>query len=443
MYVFTSISTVRVCIVLIFSLCYGPICLAQFSLAPYIGDVNRSRAGGAAVAEDATTVFTNPAGLSKLSGQQWVFESKTYISSSKFENQGSVDLLGNPTSGENGGDGGATTFVPGIYYSNNLTKNWTFGLGINTPFGLSTNYDRSWVGRYTAVMSGIKTLNINPSFGLQVNQSWSVGMGVSVQNAEAELSSAIDFGAVCLAALDPTTCATLGMPSPQSADGFAQIKGDDWSTGYNFGILWAHDKSSIGVSYRSKIDHTLKGNVDFTIPAQAAVFNPVFTDTNVETPITLPEIISMSIYHNWTTRFAIMADITFTRWSRIKQFEFDFENPAQPDQTIAKEWQDTTRYALGFDYNISPTWDAQWGIAYEQSAIPDKTYDPSIPVSDAIWLNAGTKFYYSKNLSIDFGLVHIIFQERDVNISGQFGETFTGKTSTELDIINAQINWNY
>jgi len=441
--VFTHPPKVRLFFAFVISLFYGPTCFAQFSLAPYIGDINRSGAGGAAAAEDATTVFTNPAGLSRLSGQHWVFASKIYLSSSNFENQGSVDAIGNPISGGNGGDGGGTTFVPEVYYSNNFTENWTFGIGVNTPFGLSTEYDRDWVGRYSSVKAGIITLNINPSVGFEINKSWSVGMGVSVQNVEAELSSAIDFGAVCLALLDATTCNTLGMPAPQSADGFAEIEGDDWSAGYNFGILWEQDETRVGVSYRSKIDHTLKGNADFTVPSQAAVFQPAFTDTNVEVPITLPEIISMSIYHDLTTRFAIMADVTHTRWSRIKQFEFNYENPAQPDQAIAKDWKDTTRVALGFDYNIDTTWDVQWGIAYEPSAIPDNTYDPSIPVTDAIWLNVGGKYYYRKNISIGFGLVHIIFQERDVNLTGQFGETLTGKTTTELDIINAQVNWNY
>ena len=412
---------------------------AQFSLTAYIGDVNRSRAGGAAAAEDATTIYTNPAGLTRLSEDHWTFSAQTYLSSATFQNQGTVDLLGNPIAGSQGGDGGSDTIVPSIYYSRELKNGWSFGIAFNTPFGLSTEYDRNWVGRYSSIRSGIETLNVNPSLGYKITPQWSVGFGANLQWVEAQLSSAVDFGAICLANMDFATCSSLGL-LPQSADGYAEIEGDDWSPGFDFGVLWEGTTTRVGFSYRSKIDHELAGSIDFTNPSQASIFAPAFTDTNVEVPITLPEIISVSIYKQVLANFAMMMDVTHTRWSRIKQFEFHYENPAQPDQTINKDWHDTTRYAIGFDYSLKPV-NVQWGVAYEDSAIPDETFEPSIPISDAIWLNVGAQYMVNKNISIDLGLVHIIFKERDVNITGQFGETLKGKAKSELNVINTQLHW--
>jgi len=410
----------------------------------YIGDTNRSRAGGAAAADNATTAFTNPAGMNHLSGDNWVLSSDTYLSSATFKNQGSTDVLGAPLSGGNGGDGGATALVPGIYYGKSIGpgNHWAYGMAINSPFGLSTEYDRNWVGRYSSVNSGIKAINFNPSLGYKLNTQWSLGFGIDIQYAEAQLSSAVDFGAICYGALGPATCGTLGM-QPQNADGFAEIKGSDWSPGYNFGVLWSGIETRAGLSYRSAIKHRLKGTVDFSNPPQAAVFSPMFTDTDVQAPITMPEVVSLSAIHNWTPQFTMLSDITYTRWSRIKQFQFDYANPAQPDQTLDKNWKDTTRFALGFDYKVKTQWNAQWGIAYEPSAIPDSTFDPSIPISDAIWFTAGANYQYTKNLALNFGLVHIMFRRRDVNLSGTYGENLKGEAKAGLNVVNAQLIWNY
>jgi len=419
-------------------------CYAQFSLTSYIGDTNRSRAGGAAVAEDSTTVFTNPAGMSHLSGDNWVFASSTFLSSAKFSNQGSIDAIGAPLSGGNGGDGGGTTFVPSVYYSRSSDQDggWSYGMAVNSPFGLSTDYDRNWVGRYNSIHSGIVTVNLNPSISYRFNRQWSAGLGIDIQYAEAKLSSAVDYGAICYGMLGPTTCNSLGM-QPQLADGYVEVKGNDWTPGFNFGVLWLGNDTRVGFSYRSAIKHRLKGTADFTNPAQAAAFSPAFTDTDVEAPITMPEVVSLSIVHAWSAKFVTMADVTYTRWSRIKHLQFVYSNPAQPDLTINKNWKNTMRIALGMDYQVNPKTKGQFGIAYEPSAIPDETYDPSIPISKAIWLNAGANYQISHALSLNLGLVHVIFKNRTVNLTGSYGETLTGDAKSGLNVINAQLKWKY
>ena len=123
---------------------FSGICLpswAGFSLLPTIGDVNRSRAGGSAAAEDAITAYSNPAGMIRLEGSQIAAVAEVYFSSATFTNDNSTDALGNPLSGGNGGDGGSTTLVPSFYFTHAMNNNWAFGLSINSPFGLSTEYD--------------------------------------------------------------------------------------------------------------------------------------------------------------------------------------------------------------------------------------------------------------------------------------------------------------
>ena len=419
-------------------------CLAQFSLTAYLGDTNRSRAGGAAVAEDATTVFTNPAGMSLLSGDNWVFASETFFSSAKFKNQGSKDVVGAPLSGGNGGDGGGATFVPALYYSRSVDPDskWSFGLAVNSPFGLSTEYDKNWVGRYNSITSSIASINLNPSVSYQFNNQWSAGFGIDLQYVDAKLSSAVDFGAICYGILGPGSCIGLGL-QPQNADGLVEIKGDDWSSGYNVGVLWSDTDVRVGFSYRSAIKHRLKGKADFTNPPQAAAFAPLFTDTDVKSPITMPEIISLSVAYSLNAKYNLMADLTQTRWSRIKHFKFEYTNPSQPEQILDKNWKDTTRIAVGMDYMVDPTLIWQFGVAYEPSAIPDDTFDPSIPISNAIWINAGANYQFRKSMAVNCGLVHIIFHSRDVDLTGTYGENLKGKAESGLNVLNAQLIWHY
>ena len=416
---------------------------SNFALTPYIGDFNRSRAGGAATAENATTVYTNPAGLTRLSGQQFSASAQYFMTSANFTNTGSKDALGAPITGGASGDGSGNTFVPAFYYSNQLSDKMSVGIAINGSFGLSTDYARNWVGRYTAVTTSIMAMNINPSLAITLDDAWSAGVGISAQQTQATLSSAIDFGAICLANLSPSACASLGMPAPQSADGYVEMNGSDWGAGYNFGLLWSSQATRVGMAYRSKISYQLTGDTNFSIPAAATAFNPTFTDTTVTIPLTLPEIFSLSIYHDVTHSVAMMADITRTRWSRFKNLSIDFANPAQPDQLIAKNWHDTNRYAIGINYQHDRSWVFQGGVAYEKSPIPDSSYDPSIPVGNTLWLSLGAQYRFSEHRVLEAGWAHVQLQQREVNLTGNYGETLRGNTDTQLDVVNLRLNWAF
>jgi long-chain fatty acid transport protein len=102
--------------------------------------------------------------------------------------------LGTPLTGGNGGDGGEPALVPNLFYTHRFANKWSAGIGITAPFGLVTEYDDGWVGRYYALKSDLATLNINPSVAYKINDQWSLGVGVSFKRAEAELTSAIDWG---------------------------------------------------------------------------------------------------------------------------------------------------------------------------------------------------------------------------------------------------------
>ncbi|MEN8219685.1 MAG: outer membrane protein transport protein [Pseudomonadota bacterium] len=401
---------------------------AGFSIREFIGGttLGRNHAGGAAVAEDAITVFTNPAGLTRLSDQQWVLVTNLFAPSAKFH--GTTDA---PMNGGDGGDAGILTPAPNFYYAKALSDRWTIGFAFNSPFGLSLEYERDWVGRYYVIDDALLNINLNPGVGFKVNEVLSVGAGINLNYAKFELSSAIDFGTI------------LGT-EPQTMDGFAELDGDNWAWGFNLGaLLTLSEHTRIGIAYRSDIKHTIKGDADFTAPEIAKVLQPLFTDTTFKLSTTLPESISMSLYHQLTPRLAVMTDLTYTRWSRFREMRTVFGNSSQPDSVTPRNWHNTWRVAVGLDYTYSPVLRFQAGLAFDESAIPDETFDPIIPASEMILLSLGAHYQYSDTLSLGFGYVRIIPDKQDIYLTENGKGTLSGEMDVVSNVLGVQLDWYF
>ncbi|MCK5205002.1 MAG: outer membrane protein transport protein, partial [Desulfobacterales bacterium] len=172
-------------------------------------------AGGAAVAEDASTVYWNPAGLTRLDDNQVGLAVHFIRPSFKWDDDGSTTVIGQPLTGSDGGDAGGPNFVPNFFYSHAFGDKWRAAIGIVSPFGLETDYDKNWKGRYYTTKSSVLTIDINPSVAYRINSHFSVGAGVSAQWIDAELKNAVDYGTI-----DAATGGVFGL-IPQGADGKA------------------------------------------------------------------------------------------------------------------------------------------------------------------------------------------------------------------------------
>ncbi len=412
-----------------------------------VSGLGNAYAGGAG-ADDASTIFFNPAGLTKLPGNQAILGAHVIIPSAKFENEGSTHLLqprtGVPLLGGGGGDGGETRIVPNFYVSGKVAKDLYLGLGVSAPYGLATEYDSSWVGRYHAVKSKLLTVNINPSIAYRINQHLSIGGGVSFEYAEAELTNSIDFGTL-------DAIGALGLPpgalglTPQGADGFVDLKGDDWDVGFNLGLLVEFTPDTrAGLAYRSQIHHTLAGTADFSgVPAGLAPV-PVFRDTDAFAKLTTPDTVSLNFFHQFNPQWKIMADITWTNWSVFNELRVRFDNPRQPDSVVTTDWDDSFRYSLGVTYMPTPAWTLRGGIAYDETPVPDEQRrTPRIPDEDRFWLAFGVGYKISKMFSVDVGYVHIFVDDPNIDKS-PVGEDavrggLKGTYDANVNIFSAQV----
>ncbi len=379
-------------------------------------------AGAAAAAEDASTIFFNPAGLTRLSGQQVLFAAHSIWPSSNFINTGSSL---NPTKrlGGESGDLGEWALVPSFYYAAELAPDWRFGLGINSPFGLKTRYDPTWMGRFQAIDSDLVTLNINPTLAYQVNDWFSIGAGFDLQYITAKLTRAVNFG-------------------PRAGEGSVKVNGDDWSFGGNIGVLFQLTPSTrLGLAYRSNIGHRLTGEAKFVRTALVPNIGPV-ANGPVAANVTMPENVSLSLVNDLTSDWQLLADVTWTGWSRFQQLDIVRTNTGQLLSSTPERWNDSFRYSLGASYKFTESWKFRGGVAYDQTPVPDRFRTARIPDNDRVWLAAGANYKLTGQDSIDFGYTHIFLDNapiRDLQGNG-FADNgnLIGHYRNSIDIVSVQ-----
>jgi long-chain fatty acid transport protein len=407
--------------------------------------LGNAHAGGAALAEDVSTIYYNPAGLTRLPGRQFMVAGTAIRPSAKFENQGSLSAVGTPLTGGNGGDAGDWALVPGLFYAMDAAPNLRFGLGVHVPFGLKTEYADGWVGRYQALKSEIKTININPVLAYRVSDAVSFGGGLSAQYADVNISKAIDFGTVCVGSpLGPATCAPIGF-LPQQKDGAVKIDGTDWGYGLNLGAMFTPSTDTrFGITYRSKISHELSGgNAKFTKPAGLPgplAASPTFTDTGVKASLDLPESVNLSGYAEIDPKWSLMGDIGWVRWSRFEELRVRFDNGAA-DNVTPEKWRDTWRLSAAVNYHYNDEWKLRGGLAYDQTPVKDEFRTPRVPDADRTWLAVGAQYKPSKQSTWDVGYAHLFIKDSNINkAEPPVGGTLIGKYSNDVNIFSVQYN---
>lgn len=379
-------------------------------------------AGAAAVAEDASTIFFNPAGMVYLPESQLVMTAHVLRTSGHLNNQGSIPGAGKAANG-NGGDLGDVAFLPNFNFAYAITPNIRLGLGVNAPFGLKTEYDANWLGRFQAIKSDLKTININPSIAYKVNDNLAFGAGVSAMFMSTTLTRAVNFDA--------------------AGEGGVSVKGEDWGFGFNLGAMWQiTPQARLGLAYRSKVMHKLEGTAKFNrpplIPAALA------PDRDITANTTLPENFALSAFAKINDQWDVMGDVTWTHWSRFKELRILKDNGDLFDVT-AENWKNTLRYSLGANYHFSDRLKLRAGIAFDQEAINAQYRTTRIPGNDRTWLALGAQYKIHDNAVIDIAYSHLFIRDALINdnqiIKGN--GRISGMYDGNANIMSAQFTYSF
>jgi long-chain fatty acid transport protein len=428
---------------------------AGFALKEQSGTgLGNAFAGQAAGTDDISAMFFNPATMTRQSGSRVSAAASLIMPQVKVRKASASTVTGAPIGGGNGGSDAADDLILPAFYalwdldeSFGLGHKLRLGLGVNVPFGLETDYTDGWAGRYHALHSKLSTLNLNPTIAFEPIRGLSLGAGLQLQYADATLSNAIDFG---------TIGALSGIPFavPAAQDGRARVSGNDWSYGFTLGALvepWPGTR--IGLGYRSKIQHRLRGRASFRLDdagvgAVLSTATGAFVNTDAEADVTTPESVDFGVYQALGERWAITGEAQWTRWSQFKDLTIKFANPAQPDSFTDDDWTDSWFFAIGLIFRPTDAWSLRAGYAYDQSPVPNRTRTPRIPDNDRHWLAIGASYQPIPSLLFAAGYTHIFVRDASIDLSAtSAGDTFrgnlSGKTESAIDIVSVQAEWRF
>ncbi len=389
-------------------------------------------AGATAEAADVSYMFFNPAALSQQSGTQGMASASFIAPRSRPEDASGQTVTGDPTGNLAGGDDISEDAVaPAFYGMTSVTERLKVGVGLNAPFGFTTDYDDGWAGRYHALKSEVRTININPAVSYEPIDGVAVAAGMQAQYVDAELTNAIDIGTI-------TSLPRNNVPrtAPTQNDGLAEVEGDDWAFGFNLGVLIEpREGTRIGAAYRSDIEHELTGRADFSsddqIAQQIIQNSNQFNDTGATADLTTPDMLSFGVYQDVTDRIALMGEFQYTMWSDFDELRIQFDNPNQGDSVTNEDWDDSWFAAIGAKFDATENLALRTGVAYDESPIPDNTRTPRIPGANRTWLSIGADYSPTSWFAIQASYTHIFVEESTVDLAATGNNATRGSLNVD------------
>lgn len=381
-------------------------------------------AGRSSSAEDASTVFGNPAGMSRLKREQFTVGGAAVIAKSDISGPGSN--LG----GETDGDMVPVVGVPMGYYVKPIDDHWSVGFGVYVPFGLVTDYGSDDAARYWGKKSHVQVVTFQPTVSYAFNDKVSIGFGPTINRIEGELGSSL---------INPFT--------PGRNDGEVKVKGDDTAVGYNIGILvQATDRTRVGLTYHSMVDYKLEGKTRVSTPL-IGPFNGNKFDATLK--LKTPESVDFSLTHELDDQWTLYAGSTWTRWSRLKNITVQNDVPAplagSAFQTIIEEqnWHDTWAHAIGASYKVNKEWVLRTGFTVDQSPTNNHDRSPRIPTGDRKIFSVGAGWSPNDDMTIDVAYSYLWEEDTKVNQVSATKGSYQAKYENSAHGIGASLTYRF
>ncbi|ASG03263.1 outer membrane protein transport protein [Vibrio anguillarum] len=399
---------------------------AGFQLAEYSATgLGRAYAGEAAMADNASAQWRNPAMLTYLKGTQ--------ISVGAIYVNPNVDVNGkiNGALEASSNDFANDAVIPNFYLSHQVNDKMVLGLALGTNYGMETELDRNFSASHFGNQAMVKTMEVNANIGYQLTDAVTVGGGIRYVIGEGH------FGA---------TSPAQTKPLPQGTT-LKYMEGEDKAWGWQVGTAWQiNDSNRIGFTYKSEVDLKLTGTANIFSKESGKVVN----DTG-SMMLTMPATAELASYHQLSELLALHASINWTDWSSFEKLEADL-NTLGSVMVKEENWEDNYRFALGATYQVDAKLALRTGIAYDMAAVNDKNRTITIPETDRTWLSVGAEYAFTEQFTIDTGFTYIFAKDANIVESRGYasddaaqavGGQFSGTTTGNVWLIGAQANYRF
>lgn len=354
-----------------------------------------ANAGLTARAQDASTAYNNPAGMSLLERSEVMVGLQALYGDLDFYPDGLTDVSG-------GSGGNSIGWVPGgsFAYVHKLNEKWSFGISNFSNFGLGLDYDDNWVGRYYVQEATLVGMSVMPSVSYRIDEQWSVGIGLNAMYGILDNKVAINN-------------ITDGWP-----DGQMKYKDTTWGFGYVPGLIYELDKKTrFGLTYTSPVDLDFEDRPEFTNlgPGLNWLINRADV-RSLDLSMTVPQTVMGSFYHELNDKWNLLGNLGWQDWSEFGKVDVAVDAANDHSVTTDLNYKDTWTIGLGTQYKFAPRWMATTGISYDSSMLDDEDRTPTMPVgetwrwglglqhdlSDATTIGVQYELAYSGDLEMDY-----------------------------------------
>ncbi len=385
-----------------------------------------------AQADDPSALFYNAAGLAFQNQRAFELGTTLINADSTFDGAGPY-----PGAGQNGKQKNAVFYPSHAYYVQPVAPGWTFGLGFNSPFGLTTEWENpsSWSGRFISTKTVLRTFDLNPTIAWQATPNFGIGVGIVGRWSDLELNR--DIGV-----FNPI----LGQVSDV---GRAHLKSDlDTGYGFNVGLLnKVNSRFSWGLSYRSKISIDYKGDGTFTQtstgipPFDAAVATqiPFGQKLPIKTKIDYPDLASLGFAFGLTPNVTLETDINWTGWSSFDKVVLAFPDNHQFSQSIPEKYGDAFNYRAGVNWVLNPTTQWRFGAVYDETPQPEASVGPLLPDANRTGLCLG--YGHTGAWKFDVAFMYLPFADRTRNTDFAGDNVFHGKFQTTAYLLGLSVGF--
>ena len=368
-------------------------------------------AGGVSNAEDASTVFQNPANMVDLGRGTATAGTALLFPTAKIQDNGST-----PVGGSNGGNPYVPTLVPNLAVAAPVNDKLWVGMSVTVPFGLAEDYGPTWFGRYDSTKTELTTVNFQPSVAYKLSNEWSLGAGFDIQYANARLDSAVNDG----------------------AEGRSTLKGDDFAYGYNAGIEWKPlPETKIGATYRSAIHHDLDG----TIMVSGTATHNFITDGSAK--LELPDIAALGVTQSVQPNWRVMGQVSWYGWSNFHDITA-ITDGGTPVSSTTEDYKNTISFGVGTEYDLNKFWTVRAGYQFDPTPTRDGFRDTRVPDGDRNWFTAGATYKITPDVALDLSGAYINVAHEPINLTSNGGTvTYDATSSGSVGIVGAAVSYKF
>ena len=458
-----------------------------------VSSMGNAYAGRGAQITDASLVYSNPAALTALDGAQVSGGISLISANTHYRNAQAQSANGQSVIGRSDGENSLNELIPFLFYRNKVSDRLSWGIGFYVPFGLSSDYNNDFVGRYFADETAIEVLSLQQSFGYQLNAHWSLGAGLSLNRAEGTLSKYKDHSGLCELG-ESRTNAMFNAPVYNDAYCHSryEVSGDDIAFGYTLGL---HGEPITGtrlaLTYHSAIRFKLKGDSVISnspITGANVAGNPNFLVVAPNLPaidlatgklaansrlteksklkLTTPASAAFSLDQQLTKALSLQFSAAWTQWSAFEHIDIlsddgkptislstqlpqNLNNPGQIGY-IPQYWHNSWSFAAGATYVLQTDLIVKAGVAYDENPIAQSHKTARIPTDDRVWLTVGANWQLAADLSLDVAYGYLFtadvsINEREYNVQDEplYNSGFQGAYSNKAQVVAAGINYRF